>query len=95
MSLDEIKPKLVALLKNMPIKRAFVFGSFARGDNNENSDLDLMVEFNDGVTLFDLIRLRTELSEDIGIKIDLGTTDSLNKSIKEQVESERIMVYER
>ncbi len=50
-----------------------VFGSVARGENNESSDVDFLVEFEDGRTLFDLIRLRLALRELLGTEVEIAT----------------------
>ena len=54
-----------------------VFGSVARGDNREESDVDLLVDFDKGRTLFDLIGLRLDLKELLGAEVDIVTPGSL------------------
>ena len=54
-----------------------VFGSVARGDNRENSDVDFLVEFEEGRTLFDLIGFRLDLCELLGVDVDIVTPNSL------------------
>jgi len=54
-----------------------VFGSVARGDNQEASDLDLLVEFDQGRTLFDLIGLRLDLRELLGVEVQIATPNNL------------------
>ena len=55
-----------------------VFGSVARGDNRETSDVDLLVEFERGRTLFDLIDLRLDLRDLLGVEVDIVTPNSLH-----------------
>ena len=55
-----------------------VFGSIARGDNRETSDVDLLVEFEEGRTLFDLIDLRLDLWDLLGVEVDIVTPNSLH-----------------
>ena len=55
-----------------------VFGSVARGDNREASDVDLLVEFEKGRTLFDLIDLRLDLRDLLGVEVDIVTPNSLH-----------------
>ena len=50
-----------------------VFGSYARGEENDNSDLDILIDFDIKVDLLELIGLEQELSELLGIKVDLVT----------------------
>jgi len=56
-----------------------VFGSVARGDNREASDVDLLVEFENGRTLFDLIDLRLDLRDLLGVEVDIVTPNSLRR----------------
>ena len=67
-----------------------VFGSYARGDFHADSDLDLLVDFDDGVNLFDMIGLQHFLEDKLGCKVDLGTEDSLREEIRESVLSEAV-----
>ena len=64
-----------------------VFGSVARGDNGENSDVDFLVEFEKGRTLFDLIGLKLDLQDLLGAAVDVVTPNSL-RYIRERVLAE-------
>lgn len=63
-----------------------VFGSFARGEENENSDLDLLIDFDYTLDLLELISLEQELSELLGVKVDLVTVRSLSEQLKPHIE---------
>lgn len=67
-----------------------VFGSYARGEENEKSDLDILIDFKIEVDLLELIGLEQELSELLGIKVDLITLRSVNASLKPYIESDLI-----
>ncbi len=67
-----------------------VFGSYARGEENEKSDLDILIDFEMKVDLLELIGLEQELSELLGIKVDLITLRSVNASLKPYIESDLI-----
>jgi predicted nucleotidyltransferase len=67
-----------------------VFGSYARGDFHADSDLDLLVDFDDGANLFDMIGLQHFLEDKLGCKVDLGTESSLREDIRASVFSEMI-----
>jgi predicted nucleotidyltransferase len=62
-----------------------VFGSFARGEQTSNSDLDILVRFGKRLNLFDLIGLEQELSEKLQLKVDLVTENSLSPLIRKEV----------
>lgn len=55
-----------------------VFGSVARGDNREESDIDFLVDFEKGRSLFDLIRFKLDLQELLNVTVDVVTPGSLN-----------------
>jgi len=65
-----------------------VFGSVARGDDNEASDLDLLVEVPPGTTFYDLARVELELEKILGCKVEVLTKDSLAADIAENAEAD-------
>lgn len=69
-----------------------VFGSYARDEENEKSDLDILIDFNIKVDLLELIGLEQELSEMLGIKVDLITLRSVNQFLKPYIESDLIRI---
>jgi len=65
-----------------------IFGSYARGENRENSDLDILVTFGKRISIIDLIGLEQELSEKLSLKVDLVTRKSLSPLIKDYIEKD-------
>lgn len=59
--------------------KASVFGSAARGDDTASSDLDFLVEFEQGSTLFDVIHLRDVLTELLGVPVDVVSLGGLKE----------------
>lgn len=71
-----------------------LFGSYAREEQTNTSDLDILVNFRNGISLLKLIQLENELSEKLGIKVDLITEGSLsNKRIKDRIENDLQIIY--
>jgi predicted nucleotidyltransferase len=64
-----------------------VFGSVARGESRVDSDVDFLVEFEPGRSLFDLIRLRLDLKDLLGVDVDIVTSNSL-RYLRDQILSE-------
>ena len=71
------------------------FGSAARGDATDQSDLDLLVAFNSPKSLLDIVQMERELSESIGHKVDLLTEGSISPHIRDRVHSEMQVLYDR
>jgi len=69
-------------------KRLGIFGSYARGENNANSDLDILVEFGERISLLDLAGLEQDLSDCLGIKVDIVTERGLSKYVRPYVEKD-------
>ena len=77
-------------LSGMGIARLAVFGSFARNEATDASDIDLLVEFSHPVGLFEFARVRRNLSELLGREVDLVTFAGLRKEIRERVLRESV-----
>lgn len=74
-----------------------VFGSVARGDATADSDIDLLIQFDDAAkkSLFDLVHLEGELAEVLGRKVDLVTERSVSPYIREKIMKDILPIYER
>ena len=93
MDQSEIKNIILSQLKEFDPLKIGIFGSFARGDNKKGSDLDILVEFKESPTLLTLIKIENDLSEILGIKVDLITTGALkNKRIKRSIKKDLIKI---
>jgi len=79
-------------LESFGVSSLSIFGSFARGDDQADSDIDLLVEFNKPNGLFEFIRLKTYLEELLGRPVDLVTPDALKPQLRERILSESIHV---
>ena len=69
-----------------------IFGSYAYGGQQPDSDLNVLVAFEQPVTLFDLVRLENELTDELGIEVDLVTKDSLKQRIETRVRDDLVTV---
>lgn len=76
-------------------KAAFLFGSTARDEGKDDSDLDLFIDVAPGrkFSLIDLAGMHAFLVDALGIKIDLTTRNSLHPKLREQIESEAIRIF--
>ena len=74
-----------------------IFGSFVRGEQSSESDIDIAIEFdkNSQKTLLDLIRVEEELTRIFGRKVDLGIFSSISPYIIDDVKKEMKIIYEK
>jgi uncharacterized protein len=95
-TLDEIRsilrPEMSRLREDHSVRSLEIFGSYARGDASHESDLDLLVGFDVVPTLFSFVRLENELSELIGIKVDLVMKGCLKPVLSARIFSEAVAV---
>ena len=82
---EQYQQLILPVLKRYFIKRAAIFGSFAKGGVNVNSDVDLLIEPGKGFTIFKMLRLEEEISDLIKRKVDLVEYSALKSSIREEV----------
>jgi len=90
MSIEEIKKKILPILKKYGVNRAGILGSVVRGEDSEDSDVDILVEIENRMSLLDFVGLKLELEEVIGRKVDLGEYDAIKPIIKEQILKEEV-----
>lgn len=96
MSNQEIQNIIINHLKNYNPEYIGIFGSFSRNEDNSFSDLDLLVKFKNSISLLQLIRVENELSDKLGVKIDLVTERALkNEIIKQSIMNDLYVIYER
>jgi uncharacterized protein len=81
----DVRARIVAILRAHGVIRASVFGSFARGEQRPESDLDLLIEPKTGATLLDLARLELALEDLLGRHVDLITYSELHPALRDQV----------
>lgn len=89
------RAKVVDICKRNDISYLGVFGSYARGDFNAESDVDVLVRFTKGKSLLDLVRIERELAERVGRPIDLVTEDSVSPYLKDRIVAQVKGIYER
>ena len=94
MSAEEIESRLTPLLERYGIRRAGILGSYARGQQRPDSDLDLLVEFRYPMSLLTLVRIERELSEALGIKVDLLTEQAISPYLIDRIRSELKVIYQ-
>ena len=83
---DEIK----AIVARHNGRSVAIFGSVARGDERPGSDIDFLVELAPGARPFEILAIGAELEEALGVKVDVGTPDSLKERQRDEVLAEAV-----
>jgi len=91
-SLDEIRAIVNKRAKEYGAERVYLFGSYARGDADETSDIDLRID-KGRIRGLELARLLADLEDDFDLPVDLVTTGSLSKSFLEEIGREEELIY--
>lgn len=95
MTVEEIRDKIVPVLKRHGVKKAGIFGSTIRGEAKRGSDVDILVEIErEDMSLLDFVELELELEEALGRKVDLGEYHTIKAPIKERILGEEVRIYE-
>ena len=95
---ENIKQIVGDYFKDKPVKKVYLFGSYARGDANADSDVDLIVDIDDTkkrLSLFDFIKLQLGIEKALNKKVDLVETHLFFPRIKVQAEREKFILYKR
>ena len=79
-----------------PVKKAYLFGSYARNEADNNSDIDLLVELDHSEPIgMRFFAYQIELEKLLNMKVDLVSNEGLSKYIKPIIDKEKILIYER
>ena len=80
------------LEKRYPVRAMGVFGSYAKGNQTQSSDLDVLVELGDGIGLLGFAGLQQDLSDALGMKVDLVDREALKPAIGRRIMAEVVML---
>ena len=95
---ETVSNKISEYFKSQPVQKAWLFGSVARGEENEKSDIDILFvpdRSNGPFTLFTMGGMYMDLRKLLGREIDLIEDGSLRPYAVENVERDKILIYER
>ena len=94
--LDPEKNKVIVdyLLAYNPVKIG-IFGSYARNESRPDSDLDILIDLNTAISLFQLVRIERELSELLGVKVDLVSEGAIkNQKLRKYIEADLKIIFQ-
>ena len=93
LGINEIQNVVKELGGKFGAERIYLFGSYARGEALPGSDVDLRIDKGKISGLFALSGLRLALEEQLGTKVDLLTSDSLDRAFLERIRTEEVLLY--
>ena len=93
MNLQEIKERVLPIIKDRPIEYMGIFGSVARGEDGPNSDIDILVKFTGRPTFSGYLKLEQDLREQLNRDVDLVTEGGVNKFLRPQIERDLKLIY--
>ena len=90
--MQPVREKIIGILRRNDVRKASFFGSIVRGEMTDQSDVDLLVEFEGRKSLLDLSGLKIELEDALGRKVDVVTYRSLNPLLRERILAEQVPI---
>jgi predicted nucleotidyltransferase len=92
MTLEDIKQISIPILKEAGVTRSSIFGSYTRGDQNKDSDIDILIELSPGNSLFDLVSLQLKLEKSLQKKVDLVEFDGIKPQLKNYILDNQVKI---
>ena len=84
-TIAELKPAVLRVTNAYGVRNVRIFGSFARGEQRQTSDVDLLVDLPKGMTLFTLSGLKIDLEDALKRKVDVVPSDSIKPLLREHI----------
>lgn len=84
---------IIEILKPYKPKKIGIFGSFARGENSENSDLDILYQFEEPISLFQKFKIQESLENNLKFSIDFVSEKYLHPFLKEDILKDLKIIY--
>ena len=88
-----LSKKIIPILKKNHVRKAGLFGSYARGEPKKKSDLDIVVDMKG--SLLDLVGLKIELEQTLNKKVDILTYKSIHPLLRKRILGEEVCIYEK
>lgn len=94
MNKEHLFNKIITLIKKHGVKKVAIFGSYARDEEKPKSDIDILVEFSERKSLLEHVKIERELSEAVGIKVDLLTEKAISPYLINRIRKEMKVIYQ-
>jgi predicted nucleotidyltransferase len=88
-----IRESIVAILTRYGAERIAIFGSYARGDAGDRSDIDILVRFNQPKSLIQIVQIEDEIQKSIHMKVDLVTEKAVSPHIAGAIHRDEMVIF--
>ena len=95
LSVQEMIAKVQGYLRNQPVERAWLFGSYSRGEQKKTSDVDILAVLTEDISLLHHARIMVELEELLGKRVDFVIEGTLYPFAEASANRDKILIYER
>lgn len=95
MTNQDLHLKTKSILSSYGVKKAAVFGSYARGTHKKESDIDILVELGKAMSLLDFVGLKLDLEDKLGSKVDLVQYKTIKPSLRDYILRDETVFYQQ
>lgn len=93
-TIDSIKKAVSPIGQIYGIKKIFLFGSYAKGNANDESDIDLLIEKGKPLSLLKLSSFRQDVEDSLNLPVDVVTTSGIDEKFKNAIMGTEVLLYE-
>jgi hypothetical protein len=90
--IEQLKQKIIPILKRYGAEKAGLFGSYVRGEATADSDIDILVQIGKDISLLDFVGLKLEIEEALNRKVDLVEYDTIKPVLRERILCEQEII---
>lgn len=90
--LANIRSKILSVLKKYPVRKAALFGSYAKGQTKKSSDVDIILEFNGKRSLLDLVSVKQDLEDLLKKDVDIITYKSIHSLLRKSILENQVVL---
>lgn len=94
MDKQKLYSEIAEFLKSKGATKVAVFGSYVRNEETNDSDIDVLVDFKDPITLFDFAGYQLDLQDKIGLKVDMVMEGGINPRVDKYIQKDLVVLYQ-
>ncbi|MCK4466327.1 MAG: nucleotidyltransferase domain-containing protein [Bacteroidales bacterium] len=92
---DKLNMAIQQFFSTQPVLKAYLFGSYSRKKERKNSDIDILIELEDGVDLFQFVNIKLELEKLLNKSVDLVSANGVSPRLKPYIDKDKVLIYEK